>query len=250
MNDAPLRDRVALVTGASSGLGARFAAVLADAGARVYACARRGDRLAALAAEHPRVTAHACDVADAGQREAAVARALAETGRLDICVNSAGISAPGPAEDLPLEAFRRVMEVNVEGLFGMTQAAARPMLATGRGAVVNVGSMFGRVASAPVPEAAYVTSKSAVEGLTRELAAQWAPRGVRVNAIAPGWFPTEMTQQLLDDERSRRWLERTCPMGRPGRLEELDGVLLFLAGDASSYCTGQTIFVDGGWTLR
>jgi NAD(P)-dependent dehydrogenase (short-subunit alcohol dehydrogenase family) len=245
-----LDGRVALVTGASSGIGARFAAVLAGAGARVYACARRAERLEQLAAEHPGVVPVACDVAEAGDREAAVARALAEAGRLDICVNSAGTSAPGPAEDVTLEDFRRVMAVNVEGLFGMTQAAVRPMLDAGAGSVINVGSMFGQVASAPVPEAAYVASKSAVVGLTRELAAQWAPRGVRVNAIAPGWFPTEMTAELLADERSRHWLERTCPMGRPGRIDELDGVLLFLATDASTYCTGQTIVVDGGWTLK
>jgi NAD(P)-dependent dehydrogenase (short-subunit alcohol dehydrogenase family) len=110
--------------------------------------------------------------------------------------------------------------------------------------------MFGSVASAPVPDAGYVASKSAVNGLTRELAAQWAVDGVRVNAIAPGWFPSELTAELLDDERSRRWLERQCPMGRPGRIDELDGVLLFLASDASSYCTGQVITVDGGWTIR
>ena len=110
--------------------------------------------------------------------------------------------------------------------------------------------MFSLVASAPVPEAGYVASKSAVNGLTRELATQWARDGVRVNAIAPGWFPSEMNEELFADERARRWLERQCPMGRPGRLDELDGVLLFLATDASSYCTGQVIAVDGGWTIR
>jgi NAD(P)-dependent dehydrogenase (short-subunit alcohol dehydrogenase family) len=124
------------------------------------------------------------------------------------------------------------------------------MLERGSGSIINVSSMFGLVASTPVPEAPYVASKSAVNGLTRELANQWAPRGVRVNAIAPGWFATEMNAPLLEDERSRRWLERQCPMARPGELHELDGVLLFLASDASSYCTGQVIAVDGGWTIR
>ena len=116
--------------------------------------------------------------------------------------------------------------------------------------MINISSMFSLVASAPVPEAGYVASKSAVNGLTRELASQWAADGVRVNAIAPGWFPSEMNEELFADERARRWLARQCPMGRPGRLDELDGVLLFLASDASSYCTGQVIAVDGGWTIR
>jgi hypothetical protein len=124
------------------------------------------------------------------------------------------------------------------------------MRGQGSGSVVNIGSMFGSVAAAPVPDAGYVASKSAVNGLTRELAAQWAPDGVRVNAIAPGWFPSEMTAELLADERSRRWFERHCPLGRPGRVDELDGALLFLASDASSYCTGQVLTIDGGWTIR
>jgi NAD(P)-dependent dehydrogenase (short-subunit alcohol dehydrogenase family) len=116
--------------------------------------------------------------------------------------------------------------------------------------VINISSMFGLVASAPVPDAGYVASKSAVNGLTRELAAQWARDGIRVNAIAPGFFASEMTAELVEDERSQRWFERMCPMGRPGRPEELDGILLFLASDASSYCTGQVFAIDGGWTIR
>jgi NAD(P)-dependent dehydrogenase (short-subunit alcohol dehydrogenase family) len=106
------------------------------------------------------------------------------------------------------------------------------------------------VASSPTPDAGYVASKFGVNGLTRELGAQWASRGVRVNALAPGWFPTEMNAGLFADEKAAKWVNRTCPMGRPGRPEELDGALLFLASDASSYCTGQVIVVDGGWTLR
>ena len=142
------------------------------------------------------------------------------------------------------------MRLNVDALFGLSQAVAGPMREQGSGSVINISSMFSLVASAPVPDAGYVASKSAVNGLTRELAAQWARDGVRVNAIAPGFFPSEMTAELVDDERSQRWFERQCPMGRPGRIDELDGVLLFLASDASSYCTGQVITVDGGWTIR
>jgi len=184
-----------------------------------------------------------------GPREL-VASALERFGRVDVCVNNAGIASGGPELQATLDGFRAVLRVNLEALFAVSLAAAAPMREQGAGSVVNVSSMFGSVASAPVPDAGYVASKSAVNGLTRELAAQWAADGVRVNAIAPGWFPSELTAELLDDERSRRWLERQCPMGRPGRIDELDGVLLFLASDASSYCTGQVITVDGGWTIR
>jgi NAD(P)-dependent dehydrogenase (short-subunit alcohol dehydrogenase family) len=245
-----LEDRVAIVTGASSGLGARFATVLAEAGARVVACARRLERVEELARSQPAIVPVRCDVADDDDRAHLVETALGLDGRIDICVNNAGISSGGPEEQLSLEAFRAVMRVNVEAVFALTQAVGEHMLRRGSGSVINISSMFGLVASTPVPEAPYATSKSAVNGLTRELANQWASRGVRVNAIAPGWFATEMNTTLLEDERSLRWLQRQCPMGRPGELHELDGVLLFLASDASSYCTGQVIAIDGGWTIR
>jgi NAD(P)-dependent dehydrogenase (short-subunit alcohol dehydrogenase family) len=245
-----LTGRVAIVTGASSGLGARFAAVLAEAGATVVACARRVDRLEALAESQPRIVPLACDVVDAGDRARLVQTALSIDGRIDVCVNNAGIGSGGPERQSTLEAFRAVMEVNVEAVFALTQSVGAHMVERGSGSVINVSSMFGLVAATPVADAPYVASKSAVNGLTRELANQWAPHGVRVNAIAPGWFATEMNNELLEDERSLRWLERQCPMGRPGREYELDGILLFLASDASSYCTGQVIAVDGGWTVR
>lgn len=246
----PLAGRVALVTGASSGLGARFAVVLAEAGAEVVAAARRLERLEALAGEHPSIHPVACDVtSDDGPREL-VATALERFGHVDVCVNNAGISSGGPELQASVDGFRSVLRVNLEALYAVSLAAAAPMREQGAGSLVNIGSMFGAVASAPVPDAGYVASKSAVNGLTRELAVQWAADGVRVNAIAPGWFPSEMTAELLEDERSRRWLERNCPLGRPGRIDELDGVLLFLASDASSYCTGQVITIDGGWTIR
>ena len=245
-----LTGRVALVTGASSGLGARFASVLAEAGATVVACARRVERLEALADSQPRIVPLACDVVDDGDRVRLVETALSIDGRIDVCVNNAGIGSGGPERQSTLETFRAVMEVNVEAVFALTQAVGAHMVERGAGSVINVSSMFGLVAATPVADAPYVASKSAVNGLTRELANQWAPHGVRVNAIAPGWFATEMNSELLEDERALRWLERQCPMGRPGREDELDGILLFLASDASSYCTGQVIAVDGGWTIR
>jgi hypothetical protein len=192
----------------------------------------------------------ACDVTADDDRERLVATALERFGRIDVCVNNAGVSSGGPDRQATLDGFRSVMRVNVEALFALSQAVSVPMRAQGSGSVINISSMFSFIASAPVPEAEYVASKSAVNGLTRELASQWGADGVRVNAIAPGWFPTEMNAALFEDEKTQRWFARQCPLGRPGRIEELDGVLLFLASDASSYCTGQVITVDGGWTIR
>jgi NAD(P)-dependent dehydrogenase (short-subunit alcohol dehydrogenase family) len=246
----PLSDRVAIVTGASSGLGAHFATVLAAAGAQVVAAARRLERLEELAGAGSTIHPVRCDVTNDEDRARLVETTLERFGRIDVCINNAGMSSGGPERQATLDAFRSVMRLNVEALFAVSQAVAVPMRARGSGSVVNISSMFGFVASAPVPDAGYVASKSAVNGLTRELAAQWAREGVRVNAIAPGFFHSEMTAELLDDERSMRWFERNCPMGRAGRVEELDGILLFLASDASSYCTGQVIAIDGGWTIR
>jgi NAD(P)-dependent dehydrogenase (short-subunit alcohol dehydrogenase family) len=246
----PLHDRVAIVTGASSGLGARFAEVLAEAGAQVVASARRRERLEVLAHANDAIHPVAGDVGEAADRERLVATALERFGRIDVCVNNAGVSSGGPERQKTVEALREVLRVNVEAVFALSHAVAVPMRAQGSGSVINVSSMFSFIASAPVPEAPYVTSKSALNGLTRELAVQWARDGIRVNAIAPGWFPTEMNAALFEDERTRRWLERNCPLGRPGRIDELDGILLFLASNASSYCTGQVITIDGGWTIR
>ena len=245
-----LADRTAIVTGASSGLGARFATVLADAGANVVAAARRVERLEALAAAHTRIHAIGCDVTDDSDRERLVADTLERFGRIDVCVNNAGASSGGPEAQATLDAFRTVLRLNLEAVFALSQAVAQPMRDQGSGSVINISSMFSFIASAPVPDAGYVASKSAVNGLTRELASQWARDGIRVNAIAPGFFASEMTSELVEDERSKRWFERVCPMGRPGRPEELDGILLYLASDASSYCTGQVFAIDGGWTIR
>lgn len=245
-----LDGRVVLVTGASSGLGERFARVLHGAGAQVVVAARRVQRLDALVAGLPGAVAVGCDVADPQSIEALVAEAEERAGPIDVLVNNAGIGQPMPAEDEPLDVWRRVVDVNLTGLFQLSQLVGRRMLEGDGGVIVNVASVLGLVASGQIPQASYVATKTAVVGLTRELAVQWARRGVRVNAVAPGWFPSEMTADMFDDEAGQRWIRRNTPMGRGGEEHELDGVLLFLASDASTYLTGQTIVVDGGWTAR
>ncbi|MGV3758128.1 MAG: SDR family NAD(P)-dependent oxidoreductase [Actinomycetota bacterium] len=245
-----LDGRVAIVTGASSGLGDRFARVLHAAGATVVAAARRTERLQALADElGDRVRPVTCDVSVDADCERLVAAAV-ELGRIDVLVNNAGIGQPMAAESEPIDHFRGVVEVNLNGVFLLSQLAGRHMLERGSGSIVNVALMLGLVASAPIKQASYCASKGAVVNLTRELGAQWGRKGVRVNALAPGWFPSEMTGDMFDDDASMDYVNRNCPMGRGGDPSELDGALLFLAADASSYVTGQVLTVDGGWTAR
>jgi len=247
-----LDGRVAVVTGASSGLGDRFARVLHAAGATVVAAARRADRLDDLAAQlGGRLVPVAVDLTDADAREDLMAAALAVTGAVDVLVNNAGYGVPAAAETEPLEHFTRTLDINLVALYHLSQLAARPMLAAGSGAIVNIASVLGLVASAPIKEAAYCASKGAVVNLTRQLGCEWGRKGVRVNAIAPGWFPSEMTQEeMFDDESGFAFITRNTPMGRGGELDELDGALLFLAGDASTYVTGHVLAVDGGWLAR
>lgn len=247
-----LDGRTAVVTGASAGLGARFARVLHAAGATVVVAARRAERLDVLAAGlGDRVVPVACDVtSESDLTRLADIGATTGEGAVDVLVNNAGIGTPQPAETEPMDHFRQVVDVNLHGLFRLTQLVAGPMIAAGRGSVVNVASMLGHVAGTPIKQASYCASKGAVVNLTRELGCQWARKGIRVNALAPGWFPSEMTAAMWDDEGSQRFVDSTCPMGRRGEPGELDGALLFLASEASSYVTGQTLTVDGGWTAR
>jgi NAD(P)-dependent dehydrogenase (short-subunit alcohol dehydrogenase family) len=248
-----LRGKVAVVTGASSGLGVVFARALAGAGASVVLAARRLDRIERLAAELGRdgtaALAVGCDVSKEGDVDRLVAATRERFGRADVLVNNAGISSPAPAEAEPLAVWQSVLDVNLTGVFLCSQRFGRAMLEQGSGVIVNVASVLGVVASGQIPQASYAATKAAVVNLTRELAAQWARRGVRVNAIGPGWFPSEMTEEMFDNERSLTWIRKRTPMGRPGEGWEIAGVLLFLASDASTYVTGQTILVDGGWTM-
>jgi NAD(P)-dependent dehydrogenase (short-subunit alcohol dehydrogenase family) len=244
-----LDGRVAVVTGASSGLGARFARVLDAAGARVVLAARRAERLDALASELNDAFPVACDLTDDGAAEALVAATLAHYGQIDVLVNNAGSSDPLPVLDETTDKFNATLRINLVAPFELAREAGRAMIASGSGgAIVNVASIWGLVGVGQIPEAGYAASKGGLVNLTRELGAQWARKGVRVNTLAPGWFPSEMTEGMFGDERSLKWMLQRTPLGRGGEEHELDGALLFLASPASSFVTGQVITVDGGWT--
>ena len=241
-----LDGRVALVTGASAGLGGRFARVLHGAGAFVVATARRADGLDELEREcGDRVETIVGDITDAQHRDTIVER-LETLGRLDVLVNNAGMSDDGPIEEQSLDDLLRVVDLNLISVLDMCRLTA-PLLLAGPGAsVINVASIFGVVASRG-PMAAYNATKGAVINLTRHLAAQWGERGVRVNALAPGYFPTDLTGFLTDPAFARSVRDHTL-LARTPTLQEIDGPLLFLATDASSYMTGQVLIIDGGWT--
>jgi NAD(P)-dependent dehydrogenase (short-subunit alcohol dehydrogenase family) len=243
-----LTGRVAIVTGASSGLGARFARVLAGAGARVVVAARRADRLDELVADlgADRALAVPTDVTHPDEIERLVQRCVDHFGGLDIMVNNAGVARVLPALDETSESFSEVLSINLESVFNGACAAARVMLPQRRGTIINTAAGLGLVGSGRIPQASYAASKGGVVNLTRELAAEWAPSGVRVNALAPGWFKSEMTAAMWV-ESGYRYIERYVPARRPGEEHELDGALLFLASDASTYVMGQTIVVDGGY---
>jgi NAD(P)-dependent dehydrogenase (short-subunit alcohol dehydrogenase family) len=240
---------VAVVTGASAGLGSHFARLLDAAGARLVVSARRRDAVEALSSELRDSIAVPADLSRADESERLMEVALKRFGRVDILVNNAGVTNIVPAETERIEDFRRIVEVDLVAPFILARLAAQAMmLSETGGSIINVASVLGLVGVGQIPQASYVAAKGGLVNLTRELGAQWARKGVRVNALAPGWFETEMTQEMFDDEAGRRWIENRTPMGRAGRLHELDGALLFLASEASSYVTGSVLTVDGGWT--
>lgn len=242
--------KVAIVTGASSGIGAHLAEVLAGAGAQVVLAARRKEKLeSVIESIGASASGFQCDVTNDSDLQNLVEYTMNRFGKIDICVNNAGISDPAPAEKESPQRFRAIMAVNLESVFVLSQLVGRVMLEAGEGSIVNVSSIAGLLASGQIPQASYAASKAAVVNLTRELAAQWARRGVRVNAIAPGWFPSEMTHDMFGDPRGQDFIRKRCPMGRTGELWELDGALLLLASRAGSYITGETIVIDGGWSI-
>ena len=247
-----LTGRAAIVTGGSRGLGREMAEGLAEAGASLMLCARREEWLKPTLEEFRargfRAEGMLCDVANQEQVQSVVDKTVEAFGKVDILVNNAGVSWGERPERMPLDKWRMVLDVNLTGAFLFAQAAGREMLKREYGRVINVSSVSGLQASVDGPHyVGYAASKAGLFGLTRELAATWGRQGVRVNAIAPGFFHSRLTEGII--ERAEASIKARAPLPRVGREGELKGVAVFLASDASNYITGQTIVVDGGRTI-
>lgn len=247
-----LTGRTAVVTGGSRGIGLEMAEGLAEAGANLVLCARRAEWLDEtvneLSGKGFNVRGRACDVSKPDEVEAFVQFARGAFGSIDILVNNAGVSWGAMPEDMPLDQWQRVLDINLTGCFLMAQAVGRIMLEQGSGSIINIASIAGLTSSANGPfYAGYVASKAGLIGLTRELAASWGRKGIRVNAIAPGFFHSRLADAVIDIYERAVQENNVIPrVGNPG---ELKGVTVFLASEASSYITGQTIVVDGGMTV-
>jgi len=247
-----LNGRVAIVTGGSRGLGEEMAEGLAEAGAALMICARREQWLAPTVERFKtlgfRVEGMVADVANAADVQAVVEKTMATYGRLDILVNNAGVSWGAQPEEMPLDKWQKVIDINLTGAFLFAQAAGREMLKRNYGRIINVASIAGLHAAVDGPHyAAYAASKAGLMGLTRELAASWGRQNIRVNAIAPGYFHSRLADPVIP--LAEPSIKATCPIPRIGAEGELKGVCVFLASDASNYITGQTIVVDGGRTI-
>jgi gluconate 5-dehydrogenase len=247
-----LTSRVAIVTGGSRGLGLEMAEGLAEAGASLMLCARREQWLTPaldeLRARGFRVEGRVCDVASPADVQTVVDATMAAFGRLDILINNAGISWGERPETMAVDKWQKVLDTNLTGAFVFAQAAGREMLKARSGAILNIASVAGLRSAVHGPHyAAYVASKAGLMGLTRELAASWGPHGIRVNAIAPGFFHSRLADPVI--ELVEPAIRERNPIPRVGAAGELKGVAVFLASDASSYITGQTIIVDGGGTI-
>lgn len=248
-----LTGKVAIVTGAGSGLGVTFAEGLAEAGAKVVCAGRRMENVEQTAARL-RETGHdafaiQADVTDEASVERMVRETVDRYGQVDILVNNAGVANVGAPHEVPLSEWKYVVDVNLTGVFLCSQVAAREMIASGRGgSIINIASILGAGASEPSAATAYAATKGGVVNLTRDLAVHWAHHGIRVNAIGPAYFPSEMTAGLMDMPEVVAEIERRTPLARMGRPEELKGPAVFLASDAASYVTGDILYVDGGWT--
>ena len=247
-----LKGRVAIVTGASRGLGKEAAEALAEAGASVVLAARRAQWLEPTAKEFEdrgfEILACTCDIADEAQVRSAAAQALERFGRIDILINNAGVSWGASFEEASVESWNKVLATNVIGTELMTRAVLPAMRKQGYGKIVNVASVMGLVG---VPKdileaSSYTASKGAIIALTRELAVNYAPQGIRVNAIAPGFFPTRLASAVID--RAGEHIRAVTPLGRVGEEGELKGAILFLSAPASDYITGQVLAIDGGMT--
>jgi NAD(P)-dependent dehydrogenase (short-subunit alcohol dehydrogenase family) len=247
-----LAGQVGIVTGGGQGLGKVFCRAFAEAGADVVVAEINPETGPQTVTELRQMGRRALyvqtDVSDRASVQAMVERCLAEYGRIDFLMNNAGITKWGDAEDVSEEDWRAVIDVNLNGLFFCCQAVAPAMIEQGKGSIVNIASMSGLIVNRPQPQASYNATKAAVIHLTKSLATEWAPHRVRVNAIAPGYMDTPMAQPFFEDPQyGGVWMD-AIPLKRPGKPEELAPVAVFLASEASSYVTGTTIVVDGGYT--
>jgi gluconate 5-dehydrogenase len=249
-----LGGRVAIVTGGATGIGLQMADALAELGASVVLCGRDGERCARVAADLERergvrCLGVRCDVSSADDVAGLAAETTDRFGRIDVLVNNAGTAWADPVEDTPLRGWQKVVDVNLTGVFLCAQAVGRVMIANGGGKIVNIASITGLRGAPPeqLDAIAYSTTKGAVVAFTRDLAVKWARHGIAVNAIAPGWFPTDLSQPALD--RAGELLVAGIPMGRFGGESDLKGAIAYLASAASDYVTGHTLVVDGGATV-
>lgn len=247
-----LTGKTAIVTGGSRGIGVEMAEGLAEAGANLMLCARREEWLNETVEEFRgrgfQVEGLTCDVANEADVQAVVDRTIEKFGAVDILVNNAGISWGAMPEEMPLAQWQKVIDVNLTGCFLFAQIAGREMLKRTSGSIINIASIAGLTSSANGPfYAGYVASKAGLIGLTRELAASWGRKGIRVNAVAPGFFHSRLADKVIDIYE--RVIQETNVIPRIGEAGELKGATVFLASDASSYITGQTIVVDGGMTV-
>jgi gluconate 5-dehydrogenase len=247
-----LSGKLALVTGASSGLGVQYAKALAEQGADLVLLARRVDKLEQVKGEieamGKQCLAIKCDVTIEGEIIAAVTQAVAKYGKIDILVNNAGTSAISPAESMTEADWDKVLDTNLKGVFLVAKNVGAQMIKQKYGKIINISSMYGLVANAFFPVCNYHAAKHGVVGLTKALSAEWAKHNITVNAIGPGFFESEMTSGAINTPQFKQYVNISCPMKRIGNVGELNGILIYLASDASSYTTGQTIAVDGGWT--
>lgn len=245
-----LTGRVAIVTGAGRGLGRTMARALAAAGADLMLASRTEAELLTLQAEIQEIgrkaEIHRTDVTDEDSCAGLVSETLKKLGRLDILVNNAGINIRKPVLELPFEEFERVQKTNLGGYFLCAKAAGAHLVGQGSGKIINISSIMGHVALPT--QAAYASSKGAIEQLTKVMALEWAASNVQVNSIAPTYFETPLTRPLFDDPERNAFITERTPMGRWGQPHELAGAVIFLASDASNFVTGQSLGVDGGWT--